>query len=100
MSVAVLAARLLLAAVFAVAGVGKLARREQTEATLGKFGLAAGARPGLAIALPLAELAVAIGLLPAVTAPWAALAAFFLLTAFSVGIARVLLGEEEVDCNC
>jgi peroxiredoxin len=100
MSVAVLAARLLLAAVFAVAGVGKLARREQTEATLGKFGVSPGSRPGLAIALPVAELAVAAGLLPATTAPWAALAAFLLLTAFSVGIVRVLRGEEEVDCNC
>lgn len=100
MSAALLAARLLLAAVFAVAGVGKLARREQTEATLGKFGVAPGARPGLAIALPLAELAVAIGLLPAGTAPWAALAAFLLLSAFTAGIVRVLRGEEEVDCNC
>jgi peroxiredoxin/uncharacterized membrane protein YphA (DoxX/SURF4 family) len=100
MSVALLAARLLLAAVFVVAGVGKLARREQTEATLGKFGVPPGSRPGLAIALPLAELAVVVGLVPTATAPWAALGAFLLLTAFTIGIVRVLRGEEEVDCNC
>lgn len=96
----VLAARLLLAAVFALAGVGKLARRGETEATLGEFGVGATARAPLAIALPLAELAIAVGLLPALTAPAAALAAFLLLAAFTVGVARVLRGGEEVDCNC
>jgi len=98
--VIVLVARLLLAAVFAVAGAGKLARRGETEATLGKFGVAAGLRVPLAIGLPLAELAIAAGLLPAASAPWAAVAAFLLLAAFTVGVARVLRGEEEVDCNC
>jgi peroxiredoxin len=100
MSVALLAARLLLAAVFAVAGLGKLARREQTKATLGKFGVAPGSRPGLAIALPLGELAVAVGLVATATAPWAGLAALLLLSAFTIGVLRVLRGGEEVDCNC
>jgi methylamine utilization protein MauE len=99
-SAVVLVARLLLAAVFAVAAVGKLARREQTEETLGKFGVGAGLRSPLAIALPLAELAIAVGLLPAVSAPWAGVAAFLLLSAFTVGVARILRGEEEVECNC
>jgi peroxiredoxin len=100
MDAILLAARLLLAAVFLVAGVGKLARRERTEATLDKFGVAPGSQTGLAIALPPAELAVAVGLLITATAPWAALAGFLLLTAFTIGIVRVLRGEEEVDCNC
>src|ERR1700759_740449 len=100
MSGVILAARLLLAVVFAVAAVGKLARREQTEATLGKFGVPARGRAGLAVALPVAELAVAVGLVPTLTAPAAAAAAFLLLGAFTVGIARVLRGEEEVECNC
>lgn len=100
MSGAVLVARLLLAAVFVVAGVGKLLRREETEATLGKFGVAEALRSPLAVALPLTELAIAVGLLPAATAPWAGLAAFLLLAAFTVGVARVLRGGEEVECNC
>jgi peroxiredoxin len=96
----VLAARLLLAAVFAVAGVGKLLRAGETEATLGKFGLSEGLRRPVAIALPLAELAIAATLLPATSAPWAAVAAFLLLATFTIAVARVLRGEEEVDCNC
>ncbi|MBS1877878.1 MAG: redoxin domain-containing protein [Actinobacteria bacterium] len=96
----VLVARLLLAAIFVVAGVGKLARRDRTEATLAKFGVGAALRRPLAIALPLAELAIALGLLPAATAPWAGLGAFLLLAAFTVGVARVLRSGEEVECNC
>lgn len=100
MSGAVLVARVLLAAIFAVAAVGKLLRRDQTEATFGKFGVGEALRSPLAIALPLAELAIAVGLLPAASAPWTGLAAFLLLAAFTVGVARVLRGGEEVDCNC
>jgi peroxiredoxin len=99
-SALVLAARLLLAAVFAVAATGKLLRRDETEATLGKFGVAESLRSPVAIALPLAELAIAFGLLPAVSAPWAGVAAFLLLAAFSVGVVRVLRADEEVECNC
>jgi peroxiredoxin len=98
--VIVLAARILLAAVFAGAGVGKLARRGETEATLGKFGVAERLRAPLAVALPLVELAISAGLLPAASAPWAAAAALLLLAAFTVAVARVLTRQEEVDCNC
>lgn len=96
----ILVARLLLAAVFAVAGVGKLLHAGETETTLGKFGLAEGLRRPVAVALPLAELAIAAALLPATTAPWAAVAAFLLLATFTVAVARVLRAEEEIDCNC
>jgi hypothetical protein len=99
-SVAVLVARLILAAVFAVAGVGKLLRREETAATLGSFGVGGRWRGPVAIGLPLAELAVAFGLLPAVSAAWAGAAAFLLLAAFTAGVVRVLRSGEEVDCNC
>jgi peroxiredoxin len=98
--VIVLAARILLAAVFAVAGVGKLARRGETEATLGKFGVAEALRAPLAVALPLVELVISAGLLPAASAPWAAAAALLLLAAFAVAVARVLTRQDEVDCNC
>jgi uncharacterized membrane protein YphA (DoxX/SURF4 family) len=95
-----LVARLVLAAVFAIAGVGKLLGRPRTEATLGEFGVAASLRRPVAIALPLAELAITVGLLPAATAPWAALAAALLLAAFTAAVARTLRQGRQVDCNC
>lgn len=95
-----LVARLLLAAVFAVAAVGKLAGRPRTLATLADFGVPEPLRRPLAIALPLAELAIAVALLPAATAAWAALAAALLLAVFTAAVTRTLLQGREVDCNC
>ena len=95
-----LAARLLLAAVFVVAAAGKLASRSRTVATLAEFGVPESIRRPIAIALPLAELAIAVGLLPAATAAWAAVAAALLLAAFTAAVARTLLQGREVDCNC
>jgi uncharacterized membrane protein YphA (DoxX/SURF4 family) len=95
-----LAARLLLAAVFAVAAVGKLAGRSRTVETLAEFGVAVPLRRPVAIALPLAELAIAIALLPSATAAWAALAAALLLAVFTAAVARALTQGREVDCNC
>jgi peroxiredoxin len=51
-------------------------------------------------ALPLAELAVGIGLIFPPTARWAALAAFVLLAAFIAGIVRALARGEQPDCHC
>ncbi len=96
----VLAGRILLAVVFALAAAGKLANRPRTAQTLEEFGVPEGARPFVVWALPIAELAIAICLIPASTAAWAALAAALLLAAFTVAVARVLARGEEVDCNC
>jgi hypothetical protein len=92
--------RLVLAAVFAVAAAGKLAGRSRTVVTLAEFGVPEPLRRPLAIALPVAELAIAIALLPAATAAWAALAAALLLATFTAAVARVLTQGREVDCNC
>lgn len=92
--------RLLLAAVFVAAAAGKLASRSRTVETLAEFGVAESIRRPIAIALPLAELAIAVTLLPAATAAWAALAAALLLAAFTAVVARTLLQGREVDCNC
>lgn len=95
-----LIARLVLAAVFAVAAVGKLAGRSRTVATLAEFGVAEPLRRPLAIALPAVELAIAGSLLPAASAAWGALAAALLLVAFTVAVGRALRQGREVDCNC
>jgi peroxiredoxin len=98
--VILLVCRLILAAVFAVAGLAKAGRRAETEATLEAFGVGAGPRRPIAVALPLVELAIAAALLPAASAPYAGVAAFLLLAAFSVAVGRTLLRDERVDCNC
>ena len=80
--------------------MGKLVNRQRTSDTLAEFGVPEKLLRPLAIVLPLAELAIAVALLPAATAPWAGLAAALMLTAFTVGVARVLARGEAVDCNC
>jgi len=86
-----LAARVLLAAVLAVAGAAKLADREHSPLLR---------VPGLSLAVPMLELAVAAALLPAATARWAAAAAFVLLVGFTAFAARALMRGEDVECRC
>ena len=94
------AMRLVLAAVFAVAGLAKLRDRDGTRTALAAFGAPAAAVPALSILLPLAELAVAGCLLvdPAVR-PGAA-GALLLLAVFSLAIAVSLAGGRTPDCHC
>jgi peroxiredoxin len=97
---ALLAARLLLAAVFASAAVSKLVDPRATATALAEFRVP---RPLVRVgtrALPLVELAIAIALIPMATATWAAVVAAVLLAAFSSGVAGVLTRGERVDCNC
>jgi thiol-disulfide isomerase/thioredoxin/uncharacterized membrane protein YphA (DoxX/SURF4 family) len=96
----VLAARLLLAAVFALAGLAKLRDRGGTAITLEDFGVPARlAGPG-AWLLPAAELTVAGLLLFDATAVAGALAGLALLAIFGVAISLSLARGERPDCNC
>ena len=65
MGVALLVCRLGLAAVFAVAGAAKLADRKGARRAALDFGVPKALAGPLAIAIPIAELAVAVLLLPA-----------------------------------
>src|SRR3954454_8139224 len=100
MDVAVLVARLLLAGVFIVAGVGKLADLSGFRATLRGFGV--GTRPARigAVGLPIAELATAVALLAQPSATWGAVAALLLLIAFTGGIVNALVRGNAPDCGC
>jgi uncharacterized membrane protein YphA (DoxX/SURF4 family) len=90
MHVILLVARLLLAGVFIVAGVAKLADRAGSRQALQNFGVPLALSPILGILLPLAELAVA-GALVSTTTAWAgAMGAFLLLLIFCAGISRTL----------
>ena len=100
MNIALLIARLVLAVVFVVAGLTKLADRAGSRQALIDFGVPARlATPG-GLLLPLAELAVAVALIPLVSAWWGALGALVLLALFIVGIAFNLARGRKPDCHC
>lgn len=100
MDTALLLARVILAAVFAVAGVAKLLDRKGSREGLEGFGLPASlAVPG-AVLLPVAELLVAVFLLPVDTAFYAGIGALVLLLAFIAGIAYNMANGRAPDCHC
>lgn len=91
---------LLLSAVFLMAGALKLFNRADTAKNLLEFGVPAWlSRPG-ALALPLAEITVALALWPASTAPWGAAAALALLLLFMSAIGWNLLQGKQPECRC
>src|SRR5215212_2820490 len=97
---ALLRARLVLAAVFALAGVTKLADRNGARQAMRDFGVPAALAPALALLLPLAELAAAVALLPTGSAWWGAAGALALLALFIVGIGVSLARGRRPDCHC
>lgn len=100
MGIVLLLARLLLVLVFVVAGVTKLADRESTRRAIADFGVPAALAAPLGILLPLAELAVAVALVPASTALLGAAGALGLLLLFIVGISFNLARGNTPDCRC
>jgi peroxiredoxin len=100
MTAFLLVARLVLAGVFAGAGVAKLVDRTGSRQAMVDFGLPASLANPLTILLPLAELAVAIALIPTSTALWGAVGALALLLLFIVGISVNLARGRKPDCHC
>jgi len=100
MDAALLLARLVLAAVFALAGVAKLLDLEGSRKAVIEFGLPAGLASPLALLLPLAELGVAVALIPASSAWLGALGALGLLLLFVIGITYNLARGRKPDCHC
>ncbi len=100
MDVALLLARLLLAAVFMVAGAAKLADREGSRRALADFGVPTPLATPLGVLLPLAELAVAAALIPAATAWWGAAGALVLLLLFIAAIGANLARGRKAECHC
>ncbi len=95
-----LVARLLLAGVFALAGAAKLLDRSGSRRSLADFGVPAALTAPLSIALPLAEVAVALSLLTRSFAAYGAVGAFVLLLLFVGGIAFNLARGRSPDCHC
>ena len=100
MDVLLLLARLLLSGVFAAAGATKLADLAGSRRAMRGFGLPGPLAAPAGVALPVAELLVAVLLLPAATAGWAALGAAALLLAFVGAIAFNLARGRTPDCHC
>lgn len=100
MPLIVLFARVVLALVFVVAGLAKLTDLSGSRAALRGFGVPAKLSSALGVLLPLTELVVAVSLLPAVSAWWAALGALALLLLFVAGIGYNLARGRTPDCHC
>src|SRR5438874_1902727 len=100
MNLVLLCARLLLAAVFLVASLAKLADLAGSRQGLGDFGVPAWLAAPLGVLLPLAELAAAVALIPTVSVWWGALGALLLLLAFVAGISYNLARGRTPDCHC
>jgi thiol-disulfide isomerase/thioredoxin/uncharacterized membrane protein YphA (DoxX/SURF4 family) len=100
MDAALLMARLVLAAIFILAGVAKLSDIKGSKQTIIEFGLPAVLASPLALLLPLAELGVAAALIAASSAWWGAFGALGLLLLFVVGISINLARGKKPNCHC
>ena len=100
MSGFVLGVRLVLAAVFAVAGVAKLLDAAGTRGALEGFGVPRAAARLAGPVLPVAELAIAAGLLVPASAWWSALAAAGLLAVFMAAIGLSMARGAAPGCHC
>jgi hypothetical protein len=92
--------RLLLAAVFGVAAVGKLRAPKQFRDALVTFGVPPAMAGGTAFALLAAEVVTAVLLVSASEARWGAWLGVTLLTVFSVAVAVSLIRGRTPDCRC
>ena len=100
MEILLLAARLLLAGVFGVAGLAKLADRAGSRQAFIDFGVPVALANPLSVLLPLAELVIAVALLPLASAWIGALGALSLLLLFIVGISINLARGRTPSCHC
>src|SRR5918994_201084 len=100
MDVLLLAARLILAAVFVVSGISKLFDLSGSQAAMRSFGVPERFTRTGGIALPIAELVIAVLLIPAAAARWGALLALILLLVFVAGISYSLSRGRKFDCHC
>ena len=96
----VIVVRVLLAAVFAVAGMAKLRDPHGAQATVGGVGVPVVARAGVAFALSVCELAVAALLVLPGLALIGAVIAAALLTVFLVALGVQFARGVAVPCAC
>ncbi|MCC7022569.1 MAG: TlpA family protein disulfide reductase [Thermomicrobiales bacterium] len=100
MDALLLAARLILAVVFVVSGVAKLLDLSGAQAAMRSFGVPESMTRAAGIALPIAEIVIALLLIPAASAIWGGLLAFLLLLAFVAAIGYNLSKGRKFECHC
>jgi uncharacterized membrane protein YphA (DoxX/SURF4 family) len=91
---------LLLAGLFIIAGISKLADLHGSRQAMRNFGVPSLLATPLGTLLPVAELAVGIALLLAYTAWLGAMGALALLLLFVIGIGYNLARGRKPDCHC
>ncbi len=100
MEMIVVALQLALAAVLGIAAVGKFLDPNGSRHAMEEFGVPQRLVTPVAAVLPVAELALAILLLPGATARWAALGTAILMLTFAGAIAWNLRKGRQPDCHC
>ena len=100
METILLITRLILAAVFAVAGIAKLFDLKGSQKAVADFGAPKSAAKLLGVLLPIFEVAIALLLLPVATAWFAGMAALGLLFVFVGGIVYNIWRGNAPDCHC
>ncbi len=96
----ILPVRIILGLVFALAGFTKLTDLKGSRQAMADFGLPAALTNPAALMLTLAELVIAVTLLPTRTAWWAAWGALGLLLLFLAGITFNLARGRKPACHC
>jgi peroxiredoxin len=99
-AVTILAARLLLAAIFLLAGSTKLVDPAGSRKALRDFGLPSALARPMVLLLPLLEILVAAALIPNEAAWLGACVALGLLALFVVGVAVAMIRGRKPDCHC
>jgi peroxiredoxin len=94
------AARLLLAAVFLLAGSTKLVDPGGSRKALRDFGLPSALARPMVLLLPLLEILVAVALIPNETAWFGACGALGLLAVFVIGMSVAMVRGRRPDCHC
>src|SRR5579885_2165461 len=100
MSILLLVARWLLAVVFVVAALAKLADLRRSQKAMRDFGIPAPLAAPLGILLPFAELAITIALIVTPITFYEAIGALALLEIFIIVISANLSLGRTPDCNC
>lgn len=92
--------RLILAAIFALAGIGKFLDLDGSEKAVKDFGVPENLAKPFSVLLPAAEILIAILLLPTATAWFGAILGFFLLLTFIGAMLYQMARGNAPDCHC
>ncbi|MDQ3061819.1 MAG: TlpA family protein disulfide reductase [Acidobacteriota bacterium] len=100
MEIILLLIRLILVAIFALAGIGKLLDRDGSEKAIKDFGVPDILAKPFSVLLPFAEILIAILLLFIQTSWLGAIGGFLLLLTFSGGMLFQMAKGNAPDCHC